>query len=104
MIFSFISRLFEMRLAERRQALLAAPQPADLTWDAGVVRFLTDRVRPQLLSALPDTQHECLLHAHRLLVYIQHACGSILAPCLRLGRLIKYDCVPHRWTSMGSIP
>ena len=37
-------RLFDMRLRERREALLAAPTPANLSWDAGVIQFLTDRV------------------------------------------------------------
>jgi hypothetical protein len=39
-----LCRLFEMRLGERRQTLLAAGRPAHLTWGAEVVDFLTDRV------------------------------------------------------------
>ncbi len=37
-------RLFDMRLRERREALLVAPVPAYLSWDPDVIEFLTERV------------------------------------------------------------
>ena len=33
-----------MRLTERKEALLVAPTPANLSWDVDVLKFLTDRV------------------------------------------------------------
>ena len=45
-----IEQLFEMRLQDRRRALIAEKLTADLTWTPEVVQFLADRVRQQFSS------------------------------------------------------
>jgi ATP-dependent Clp protease ATP-binding subunit ClpA len=45
-----VERLFQLKLQERRQALIRAKQAANLTWDEDVVRFLTDKVTGTIVS------------------------------------------------------